>query len=229
MDSSKLERQMNKEGQTIILLHYIPYHKEYQEFKNTYKEIDNRLLKTKGVIVAQIDCDEYFDICEKKHLKHLPVMTIIHNKQETVLSSLKVEELRETLKKVSNIEFAKIEDINVITLNQDNYKEILKDGKKHFVKFFAPWCGHCRALKPEFESASRTSKVQFCEVDCDANPKVCAEYDVQSYPTLGFFDKNSLEMKPYEGERRSDALLKYTNDLMSSLFFINGWATIYEK
>ena len=62
------------------------------------------------------------------------------------------------------------------------------DGAPSFVKFFAPWCGHCKTLAPRWtELASQLKdQVHVYEVDCDqgANKKVCKQEGVKVYPTL---------------------------------------------
>jgi protein disulfide-isomerase A6 len=44
----------------------------------------------------------------------------------------------------------------VQVLTVANFKELVKDSKDiWFVEFYAPWCGHCKSLKPEWEKAAK--------------------------------------------------------------------------
>ena len=44
----------------------------------------------------------------------------------------------------------------VVDLTPSNFDSVV-DGSKHvFVEFFAPWCGHCKALAPEYEKVGET-------------------------------------------------------------------------
>merc|ERR1712228_312204 len=56
------------------------------------------------------------------------------------------------------------------------------------VKFYTPWCGHCKKYAPIFqETAEITSAsdgyIHFGQMDCESNDKMCAEYHITGYPT----------------------------------------------
>ncbi|CBJ34161.1 conserved unknown protein [Ectocarpus siliculosus] len=43
----------------------------------------------------------------------------------------------------------------VVDLTENNFKEMVLDSDEMWlVEFFAPWCGHCKKLEPEWESAA---------------------------------------------------------------------------
>lgn len=51
---------------------------------------------------------------------------------------------------------------DVIDLTPSNFdKLVLRDDAIWVVEFYAPWCGHCQSLKPEYEKAAKALKVQF--------------------------------------------------------------------
>jgi thioredoxin 2 len=54
------------------------------------------------------------------------------------------------------------------------------------VDFWAPWCGPCRQMAPQFEQAARTlkGKALFVKLNSDDNPNTSARFGVRSIPTL---------------------------------------------
>ncbi|CAN1859838.1 Probable protein disulfide-isomerase A6 [Linum perenne] len=103
----------------------------------------------------------------------------------------------------------------VFDLGDDSfYKEIGKD-RAALVEFYAPWCGFCKKLTPEYEklgaSFKKSKSVLIGKVDCDAHKSLCNKFGVSGYPALKWFPKGSLEPKMYDGERTAEALSEFVN------------------
>merc|ERR1712137_904897 len=107
-----------------------------------------------------------------------------------------------------------------VDLDQSNFDEMITNSKLPvFVMFFAPWCGHCKALKPTWEELSDkvAAKAMVAKVDCDnkANQGICSEQGVEGFPTLkAFTPGDSTDGNKYEGGRDIASLEDYVNTQM---------------
>lgn len=78
------------------------------------------------------------------------------------------------------------------------------------VEFFAPWCGHCKALAPHYEEAATKLKeknIPLATVDCVDQADLCQEKEVQGYPTLKVYRHG--EANEYAGQRKADSIISY--------------------
>lgn len=96
-----------------------------------------------------------------------------------------------------------------------NFDEIAKDTTKDvFVKFYAPWCGHCKKLAPIWDDLAKAyegnDNVVIAKFDATANEADGVQ--VQGFPTLVFYPKDNKEGVTYEGGRELDDFKKWLND-----------------
>jgi protein disulfide-isomerase-like protein len=110
--------------------------------------------------------------------------------------------------------FALAASSNALLLDADNYDE-LTAGKTVFLKFYAPWCGHCKKLAPAWkelmEAFEDHDTALVAHVDCTAGGKpLCDSNGVRGFPTLKYGDPNNLE--DYEGGRTFDDLKTFSEE-----------------
>ena len=108
---------------------------------------------------------------------------------------------------------------NVFELTDANFHSKVTDSGDAFwfVEFYAPWCGHCKALKPTWiELAGELdSRVMVGAVDCTANQQTCSEFGVKGFPTVILFGSDKSKPATYNGARDLGSL---------SSFAIEKWA-----
>ena len=102
-------------------------------------------------------------------------------------------------------------DSSVLNLGSDNFDSSIK-GKNIFVKFFAPWCGHCKRLAPTWEEIGDADNgVTVAKVDVTEQNALAKRFGIKSLPTLILFKENGEEIT-YSGARNAEELVKFWNE-----------------
>merc|ERR1712141_88562 len=104
------------------------------------------------------------------------------------------------------------EDKDVLVLTEANFEEAVNDNTTGLVEFYAPWCGHCQALEPEYAKAAQILKreeshIKLGKVDATIEAKLAEKYKVQGFPTIKFFSEgNEID---YSGGRTSNEIVAW--------------------
>jgi len=102
----------------------------------------------------------------------------------------------------------------VLVLDNDNFQGAIDANSMVLVEFYAPWCGHCKKLAPEYASAATTlaeagSPVKLAKVDATENKELGTKFGVKGYPTLKFFKDGIAQ--DYSGGRTADTIVSWLN------------------
>ncbi|KAG0497920.1 hypothetical protein HPP92_002611 [Vanilla planifolia] len=103
-----------------------------------------------------------------------------------------------------------VDEKDVVVLSEGNFSEFIEKNKHVMVEFYAPWCGHCQALAPEYAAAATALKgedIFLAKVDATEENDLAQKYDVQGFPTVYFFIDG--DHKPYPGQRSKDAIVTW--------------------
>lgn len=102
----------------------------------------------------------------------------------------------------------------ILGLDERNFSNEVKQGGV-FVKFFAPWCGHCKKLAPTWTQLAEQMRNQLtiAEVNCDEHNALCRTEDVQGYPMLFYYGDGGVKTE-YTGGRKLEQLQAFVEKVL---------------
>ncbi|KAI0706903.1 thioredoxin-like protein [Cerioporus squamosus] len=196
-----------------------------------------------GIRLAQVNCAVHGDLCRKNGVEGYPQMNLYRDGKfvETFRQSRDIDILTKYI--TANAEprnppapeppaedspaaaseddalldeVVHREDVNpdgvVLSLNEKNFQQTVDKGHV-FVKFFAPWCGHCKKLAPfwtQLGSAMR-NKLNIAEVDCESHSALCKQEGITGYPMLYYYGGKGAGKTEYTGGRKLEQLKAFAD------------------
>jgi len=103
------------------------------------------------------------------------------------------------------------EEDGVHVLSRDTFAHFVMPKQLVLVEFYAPWCGHCKTLEPQYSKAAKELKqdgIALAKVDATKEAELAKEYFVQGFPTLLLF-RNGVKVEDYDGGRTSGEIIEY--------------------
>ena len=117
---------------------------------------------------------------------------------------------------------------NLISTQEEKEANIISEdfsvtSSDTFTMYYADWCPHCQAAKPEFNKIMKYNNKKYGSktlnivmIDCEKNPELAEQAGVEGYPTFIYQSGDSKEV--YNGERNEMGFLGYLKEKIGSLF-----------
>ena len=111
-------------------------------------------------------------------------------------------------------------DDDVVVLDALSFdEEVLGSKDIWLIMFYAPWCGHCKEMAPEFAEAASKLKgqVKLGKVNADEEKPLGKRFEITSFPTLKIFEygleKSDAKSYDYRGGRDAKEIIDWGTDL----------------
>uniref|UniRef100_A0A8C3SNX7 Protein disulfide-isomerase n=1 Tax=Chelydra serpentina TaxID=8475 RepID=A0A8C3SNX7_CHESE len=201
---------------TVLLEFYAPWCGHCKQFAPEYEKIAKTLKENDPPIpVAKIDATAATAVAGRFEVSGYPTIKILKKGQTVDYDGSRTEDaIVAKVKEVSDPNWTPPPEATLV-LTKDNFDEVVNDADIILVEFYAPWCGHCKKLAPEYERAAqelskRTPPILLAKVDATAETDLAKKFDVSGYPTLKIFRKG----KPfdYNGPREKYGIVDYMID-----------------
>lgn len=210
---------------------YAPWCGHCQKLAPTWDELANSLRNDNLVSISKVDCTQHRSVCGQFDIKGYPTLLWIEDGKK--IDKYTGQRSHEELKAYVSTMLGKNTDVNedkkedtegkvdaVFTLTGESFKHGVEKGVT-FIKFFAPWCGHCKRLAPTWEELGKkffgNDNVHIVKVDCTLNTskQLCNEQEVDGFPTL-FLYKDGRKLSEYNGSRTLDDLYEFVMNHVQS-------------
>ncbi|KAF3986438.1 hypothetical protein FT663_04886 [Candidozyma haemuli var. vulneris] len=102
----------------------------------------------------------------------------------------------------------------VVKLTEKEFKGFLEENPLVLTEFFAPWCGYCKILGPEFSKAADIlnesyPNIKLAQVDCTEQEELCHKHEIRGYPTMKVMRGPFQQPDDYDGPRDADGIVNY--------------------
>ncbi|KAL0575530.1 hypothetical protein V5O48_006453 [Marasmius crinis-equi] len=220
-----------------LIEHFSPYCGHCKAFAPTWDDLvkENEAQSNPGIRLAQVNCVTHGDLCNENGVSGYPQLNMYSDGKfvEQFRKAREPEILREFMKKHARPEpepetepEVKVAEepshppvrapVNpsgeVLVLEPKSFHRAITDGPI-WVKFFAPWCGHCKKLAPTWKQLAKAmqNKLVVAEVDCEAHSALCTSQGVPGFPSLMFYSGDGETKTEYSGGRKLDQLKAFAD------------------
>jgi len=183
----------------------------------------------KDVVIGKVDCTKETSLCSSQDVTGYPTLKFFKDGPENGVKH-RGQRDQKSLEKFINEQMGRapteeeeiamepeeaVAEKGLFTLTEKSFKNHVAKGDT-FIKFYAPWCGHCKKLAPTWDELAAKmgadGKATIAKVDCTKSQSLCQEHGIKGYPTLAYFRKGE-KVEAYRGGRT----MKDLSDFVASM------------
>ncbi|XP_076014232.1 protein disulfide-isomerase A4 [Genypterus blacodes] len=201
---------------TVLIEFYAPWCGHCKQFAPEYEKIAQTLKESDPPVpVAKVDATVASSVASKFEVSGYPTIKILKKGEPVDYDGERTQTaIVARVKEVAQPDWKPPPEATLV-LTKDNFDETVNNADIILVEFYAPWCGHCKSLAPEYEKAAkelsqRSPPIPLAKVDATVESEVASRFDVTGYPTLKIFRKG--KMFDYNGPREQHGIADYMSE-----------------
>jgi len=219
-----------------FVMFYAPWCGHCKRLAPTWDELaEDYLEDKKDVAIAKVDCTEETSLCSSQDVTGYPTLKFFKDaeaagvkyrgkRDQKSLERFIDEQMGRAPTEEEEIAMepeVAVAEKGLYTLTEKSFKNHIAKGDT-FVKFYAPWCGHCKKLAPTWDELAqkidgdKDLEATIAKVDCTKAQSLCQDNEIRGYPTLAFFRKGE-KVETYSGARTLKELYTFVQSMGSSI------------
>lgn len=124
-----------------------------------------------GATFAKLNCEDHHDYCKEKGIVRVPTIqsTSEGGQWKEYQGDFSLQDVNDYIKENLVKRNPQGESVSIVSPKQLN--NMIQSKEPWFIKFYAPWCGHCKHLAPVWEELAKELKdqVNIAEVNCETH------------------------------------------------------------
>ena len=206
---SDFEKLLRKEKKPILTMFYAPWCGHCKEMKPEFAAAATELKGDAVLAGMDVDSPDAHGIRTEFNITGFPTLLYFEKGKkkfdyaggrdksgiiEWVRNPRSMEEM--TPPENEDTPWSEVES-EVQHLTADTFEQVISENSSVLVMFYAPWCGHCKAMKPDYMDAALVVKDAgdgiLAAVDVTAETALAERYEVEGLPTLKYFAQGELQ------------------------------------
>ena len=226
---SDFERLLKKEKKPILTMFYAPWCGHCKQLKPEFSAAATELKKRAVLAGMDVDTPDAFGIRQEFNITGFPTIVYFEKgrkkydyaggrDKDGIIEWLNNPQPPEKLQQPSSEDDQPWSDrvSDVVHLTEEMFDSFVAVNPSVLVMFYAPWCGHCKAMKPHYMEAASLMKERdinglLAAVDATTEGILAEKYSVKGFPTIKYF-KDGEMMYDYGYGRTTEDLVEFMSD-----------------